>query len=257
MPRNAVMDDQARPAGGEVRGHPLLPLAVRDLSYVVGGKVLLEGLSFRLEGRRRTVILGANGAGKSVLMRLCHGLLRPSAGSIRWADAPATEVMQRQAMVFQRPVVLRRSVAANIEHSLAVRGIERSRRPALVAEALARAGLDHKAAQAARTLSGGEQQRMVIARAAVLQPEVLLLDEPTSNLDPEATWAVEELIRTVDAAGTKIIMTTHDIAQARRLAEDVLFLHRGVLLEHSPAPGFFESPGHPAARRFLEGALLA
>jgi tungstate transport system ATP-binding protein len=251
------MDNGATQAVGQARSHPLLPLAVRDLSYAINGKVLLDGVSFRLEDQRRTVILGPNGAGKSVLMRLCHGLLRPSTGSIRWANSPPREAMRCRAMVFQKPVVLRRSVAANIEHPLAVRRIPRSRRAVLVDTALGHAGLEHKASQAARTLSGGEQQRLVIARAAVLQPEVLLLDEPTSNLDPEATRGVEELIRSIEAGGTKIIMTTHDITQARRLAQDVLFLHRGALLEHSAAPEFFDSPAHPAAHRFLEGALLA
>ena len=164
--------------------------------------------------------------------------------------------MRCQAMVFQKPVVLRRSVAANIEHSLAVRRIPRSRRPALVDTALGHAGLEHKASQAARTLSGGEQQRMVIARAAVLQPEVLLLDEPTSNLDPEATRGVEELIRSIEAAGTKIIMTTHDLGQARRLADDVLFLHEGKLIEHEPAEKFFSGPKTEPARAYLEGRLI-
>ena len=124
-------------------------------------------------------------------------------------------------------------------------------------QALERAGLAHKPGQAARTLSGGEQQRLVIARAAALKPDVLLLDEPCSNLDPEAVRGIEDLIRSVGNAGTKIIMTTHDIAQARRLGDDVLFLHRGSLLEHAPASRFFESPSHPAAARFLDGALLA
>lgn len=237
--------------------HPLLPLVVRDLSFAVGGKVLLDGISFRLDGAGRTVILGPNGAGKSVLMRLCHGLLEPTEGSITWAGMRPAQAARSQAMVFQRPVVLRRTVAANIAHSLAVKRVPRAQRDARVAEALARAGLQGRADQPARTLSGGEQQRLVIARAAALRPEVLLLDEPTSNLDPEATRRIEELIRAVHESGTKIVMTTHDIAQARRLGEDVLFLHRGALLEHSRAGAFFDTPSHPAARRFLDGALLA
>ena len=237
--------------------HPLLPLTVRDLSLAIGGKLLLDGVSFRLDDGGRTVILGPNGAGKSMLMRLCHGLLKPTTGNIAWAGNPPGQAARRHAMVFQRPVMLRRSVAANVEHSLAIRRVPRSRRPGLVDEALIRAGLTQKAGQPARTLSGGEQQRLVIARAAALEPDVLLLDEPCSNLDPEAVRGIEELIRAVGDAGTKIIMTTHDMAQARRLADDVLFLHRGSLLEHAPAARFFESPAHPAAARFLAGALLA
>ena len=248
---------EGREATGTASVHPLLPLTVRDLSLAIGGKPILDGVSFRLDDGGRTVILGPNGAGKSVLMRLCHGLLKPTTGSIAWAGDPPAQAARRQAMVFQRPVMLRRSVVANVEHSLAVRRIPRARRPALVEMALNRAGLAKKAGQAARTLSGGEQQRLVIARAAALEPDVLLLDEPCSNLDPEAVRGIEELIREVGDAGTKIIMTTHDIAQARRLADDVLFLHRGSLLEHAPASRFFESPIHPAAARFLAGALLA
>jgi tungstate transport system ATP-binding protein len=256
MLRGVAMDDR-RATGETAAVHPLLPLTVRDLSFAIGGKLLLDGVSFRLDDGGRTVILGPNGAGKSVLMRLCHGLLRPTTGSITWSGDPPGQAARRQAMVFQRPVVLRRTVAANVEHSLAVKRIPGNRRPALVAEALERAGLAHKAGQAARTLSGGEQQRLVIARAAALEPDVLLLDEPCANLDPEAVRGIEDLIRSVGDAGTKIIMTTHDIAQARRLADDVLFLHRGSLLEHAPAHRFFESPAHPAAARFIAGALLA
>ncbi len=256
MLRAVAMDKGPAPAG-TAAGHPLLPLTVRDLTFAIGGKPILDGVSFRLQDGGRTVILGPNGAGKSVLMRLCHGLLRPTTGSIAWAGEPPVQAARRQAMVFQRPVVLRRSVAANIEHSLAVKRVPRHLRPALVEEALDRAGLAHKAGQAARTLSGGEQQRLVIARAAALRPDVLLLDEPCSNLDPEAVRGIEELIRSVGDAGAKILMTTHDIAQARRLADDVLFLHRGSLLDHAPGPSFFQSPTHPAAARFLSGALLA
>ena len=233
-----------------------MPLVVRDLSYVAGGKAILDAVSLRLETGARTVILGPNGAGKSVLLRLCHGLLEPSAGHIRWGGLDAATARSRQSMVFQRPVLLRRSVAANIEHVLKVKGVARARRLPMVAEALAGAGLASLARQPARTLSGGEQQRLAIARARVTAPDVLLLDEPTSSLDPDATRAVEELIRAIDAAGTKIIMTTHDLGQAHRLADEVLFLNRGRLLEHSPAAEFFRRPRDPLAARFLSGSLL-
>jgi len=235
---------------------PLMPLVVRDLTYVAGGKAILDGVSLRLETGARTVILGPNGAGKSVLLRLCHGLLEPSAGHIRWGVLDPATARSRQSMVFQRPVLLRRSVAANIEHVLKVKGVARARRLPMVTEALAGAGLASLARQPARTLSGGEQQRLAIARARVTAPDVLLLDEPTSSLDPDATRAVEELIRAIEAAGTKIIMTTHDLGQAHRLADEVLFLNRGRLLEHSPAAEFFRRPRDPLAARFLSGSLL-
>jgi tungstate transport system ATP-binding protein len=234
-----------------------MPLRVAGLCYAAGGKKILEEVSFEIGAAPRTVVLGPNGAGKSVLLKLCHGLLRPDAGNVRWAGAPPDEVRRRQGMVFQRPVLLRRSVAGNLTHALSVRAVPRRQRPSLVDEALRAAGLSDMARQSARTLSGGEQQRLAIARAWVLKPEVLLLDEPTANLDPEATRAIETFILAFEAAGAHVIMTTHDIGQARRLANDVLFLHRGRLLEHARADRFFAGPASPAAARFISGGLLA
>jgi tungstate transport system ATP-binding protein len=234
-----------------------MPLRVQGLSYAAGGKRILEDVSFEIGAAARTIVLGPNGAGKSVLLKLCHGLLRPAAGEIRWAGGTPGDTRRRQGMVFQRPVMLRRSVAGNLLHALSVRGIPRAQRAGLVDEALHAAGLADIARQSARTLSGGEQQRLAIARAWVLKPDVLLLDEPTANLDPEATRVIEELILGFDAAGTRVLMTTHDIGQARRLANDILFLHRGRLLEHSPASRFFTAPRDPAAARFIGGGLLA
>jgi tungstate transport system ATP-binding protein len=255
MPDSAFRLRSATPAAAG--GNSLMPLSVRGLGYGAGGKRILEDVSFEIDAAPRTVVLGPNGAGKSVLLKLCHGLLRPTAGSVRWAGGTPDETRRRQGMLFQRPVLLRRSVAGNLLHALRVRGVPRARRAALVDEALQAAGLANIARQSARTLSGGEQQRLAIARAWVLKPEVLLLDEPTANLDPEATRAIEEMICAFETAGTCIVMTTHDIGQARRLANDVLFLHRGRLLEHSPATRFFAAPSHPAAARFIGGGLLA
>lgn len=235
---------------------PILPLAVTDLGYAVDGKPLLAGLSFTLEPRRTTLVLGPNGAGKSLLLRLCHGLLRPSAGSIAWRGAGAEQAAAHQAMVFQRPVMLRRSAAANVDYALALRGVAAGRRPALVAEALERAGLGALAKRPARVLSGGEQQRLALARAWAVRPQVLFLDEPTSSLDPAATHAVEQLIGRIGEDGTTIIMTTHDLGQARRLADEVLFLHNGRLVEKSAAADFFRQPHSPEARAFIAGELL-
>lgn len=237
--------------------NPLLPLSVRGLSYAAGGKQILEAVSFEVREAARTVVLGPNGAGKSVLLKLCHGLLRPASGEVRWAGRTPDETRRRQGMVFQRPVLLRRSVAGNLLHSLAIRGVPRADRAALVDESLHAAGLAAKARQSARTLSGGEQQRLAIARAWVLKPDVLLLDEPSANLDPEATRAIESLVLGFAAMGTRVIMTTHDIGQAHRLADAVIFLHNGRLLEHSPAARFFAGPADPAAARFIGGGLLA
>jgi len=242
---------------GTATEHPLLPLVVDGLTYRAGNQLLMDQVSFRIETDLRTVILGPNGAGKSVLLRLLHGLLQPTGGRIAWNGASPDVVKRRQAMVLQRPILLRRSVAANIDHALRLRKIPRPSRAELIRDALAVAGLSELASRSARTLSGGEQQRLSIARAWVLRPDVLLLDEPTSNLDPSATIIVETMIRAVQGTGTKIIMTTHDIGQARRLADDIMFLHRGGLLEHAPATEFFHGPRDRVAARFLEGILPA
>ena len=245
------------PRAGAEAAHPLMPLEVRGLGFAAGAKPILADVSFTIHGGTRTVILGPNGAGKSVLLRLLHGLLAPASGSISWGGLDPGQVRRRQGMVFQRPVMLRRSALANLTHALAVHGVPRAQRAERARSALLAAGLEAHARQPARTLSGGEQQRLAIARAWALEPEVLLLDEPTANLDPEATAAIEKLVRAVEARGTRIIMTTHDIGQARRLATEVMFIHRGRLLEHDTASAFFARPATTAAARFIGGDLLA
>jgi tungstate transport system ATP-binding protein len=228
----------------------ILPLALVGVTFAVDGRRLVDEVDAVLAERTRTIILGPNGAGKSVLMRLCHGLLRPTAGTVRWNGR--TERPRAQAMVFQRPVMLRRSARANITYALSLAGIPRTSRAALACEALARASLGDVADHPARVLSGGEQQRLALARAWALRPAVLFLDEPTSNLDPPATRDVEAMVQAIHAAGTKIIMTTHNLGQARRLADEILFLEGGRLLEQTPADVFFRSPRSAAARRFIQ-----
>lgn len=239
----------------------ILPLSLDRVTYARGGETLIDGISVTIGSSSRTVVLGPNGAGKSLLLRLCHGLVAPTDGAVRWAGTDAfgrRDTAGRQAMVFQRPVLLRRSALANITYALALQGrLERGERDARAREALASVGLAHVAERPARVLSGGEQQRLAIARAAALEPDVLFLDEPTASLDPGASRAIEDAIRAIDAAGTKIIMTTHDLGQARRLAEEVLFLCRGRLMEHTPAGEFFEHPRTPQAAAFLRGDLVA
>ena len=247
--------------GSEVRmgvddDHPLLPLIARGLQFGIDGRQIIKDMSFWIGSSGRTVILGPNGAGKSVMLRLCHGLLKPTGGEIRWGDLSVASAREQQAMAAQHPVLLRRTVTGNLLHVLRVKGVPQADRPALVDAALQQAGLADLGSRAARTLSGGQQQRLAIARAFVLKPAVLLLDEPTANLDPAGVRGVEELIGAIGAAGTKIMMTTHDIAQAKRLAADVMFLNDGRLLEHAPAAEFFAAPKHPAAARFLAGELL-
>jgi tungstate transport system ATP-binding protein len=242
--------------GGEQATQTIFPLALHKVCYEAGEQRLIDHISCTLAGRAYTMVLGPNGAGKSLLLRLWHGLISPSSGSIWWNGMDVREARRYQAMVFQRPVLLRRTVAANISYVLSLHGRSRRQRPALVSEVLEQAGLLDLAGRPARLLSGGEQQRLALARAWALKPQVLLLDEPTASLDPAATQMVEVFLEQISKTGTKIIMTTHDLGQARRLADEVLFLHRGRLLEHGPAAAFFSAPQSKEATAFLEGHLL-
>lgn len=238
---------------------PDTPLALEldQVSFTHRGQRLLERISLRLEGHGRTLVMGPNGAGKSLLMRLCHGLLAPSEGQLCWTRGAFTiRKPPRQAMVFQRPVLLRRSALANLTYALAAGGTPFLRRKSLAWEALERFGLTAIAQRPARVLSGGEQQRLALARAWVLQPEVLFLDEPTSALDPAAIKAVEDAVNDFHRHGTRIVMTSHDLNQARRLADDVVFLYGGQLIEHSPAETFFSRPRTTQAQSFIKGELV-
>jgi tungstate transport system ATP-binding protein len=246
--------------GGAARGlmrapDTILPLSVEALGFSAGGVAILRDVTLTLEAGAPTLVIGPNGAGKSVLLRLLHGLLTPDAGRLAWSGLPGAAA-RRQAMVFQRPVLLRRSVLANALYPLAVTGLPARERDGRAREALALVGLAALADRPARRLSGGEQQRLALARAAALRPEVLFLDEPAASLDPAATRQVEEIVAALAARGTKIVMTTHDLGQARRLAGEVVFLHRGRLLERSPAARFFAHPASPEAAAFLRGDLL-
>ncbi len=234
----------------------ILPLELENISFEGGGKRLIKDFSHSFSAGPRTVILGPNGAGKSLLLRLCHGLLAPSAGKIHWRGDLGGDPAAHQAMVFQRPVMLRRTVAANAAYALGLRGIPRSERRDRVEDALKRTGLSRLANQPARVLSFGEQQKLALARAWALRPKVLFLDEPTASLDPAATHSIEEVIVAFHAAGTRIIMTTHDLGQAKRIGDEVMFMHRGRLLEFSSAEKFFDRPQNDLARAFLRGELL-
>lgn len=237
-------------------GH--LPLRLEGVGYAPRGVALLRDIDLVLEAGRRTVIMGPNGAGKSLLLRLCHGLLQPTSGRIRCnGTAGVTRAVRaRQAMVFQKPVHLRRSTLANLTFALKVRGMARHERRAKAEAALARFGLAHLAEQPARLLSGGEQQRLALARAWLLEPELLFLDEPTAALDPGSTQAVEQAIDAFHAAGATIVMTTHDRGQARRHADRTVFLARGRLVEAGEAAAFFRGPASPEARAYLAGEIV-
>ena len=232
----------------------VLPLKLDNVWYRGRGNIpLIKELDLELSTGSRTMIVGPNGAGKSLLLRLCHGLLQPSVGTITWS---APNAKHAQAMVFQRPIMLRRSGRANIEHALSLHKVPRAERPDIVQDVLERTGMTRQADAPARLLSFGEQQRLAIARAWALKPQILFLDEPTASLDPSASHQIEELIQAMFEQGTKIVMTTHDLGQAKRLGDEVLFLHRGRLLEQAPAEQFFEQPENDLAQAFVKGELL-
>jgi len=255
LARSPAAPPESHPTETVAAASSILPLRLEGVSLAAGGKRLVDDVSLRLLAGPRTVILGPNGAGKSLLMRLCHGLIAPSAGRGVWEGWDAPRARRRQAMVFQRPVMLRRSALGNVVYALKAQGTPRGERTARAMEALARTGLAVLAGQPARSLSGGEQQRLALARAWATAPEVLFLDEPTASLDPAATGAVEEIVGQMHDSGTKIVMTTHDLGQARRLADEIIFLHRGRLLEQLAAPRFFARPATEEAAAFVEGRL--
>lgn len=232
----------------------MLPLELHEVSFTAGSTGIIFGITARIEAGPRSIILGSNGAGKSVLMRLCHGLLMPTAGSIVWHGAKNGNE-RRQAMVFQRPVMLRRSALANVIYGLKLAGKSRNECELRAMDVLEVVGLAQHAARPARVLSGGEQQRLALARAWALGPDVLFLDEPTANLDPAATQDIENIINAIHASGTKIIMTTHNLGQARRLGDEILFMSKGRLMEHTPIDRFFKEPASAEAAAFIKGEL--
>jgi tungstate transport system ATP-binding protein len=233
----------------------LLPLRLEGVTFDAGGHRIIRGISTTIKRGPRTVVLGPNGAGKSVLLRLCHGLLTPTAGAITWNSPELPGGPRRQAMVFQRPVLLRRSALGNVRYALKVGGIPMREQDDRAYEALCKVGLEAHADRPARVMSGGEQQRLALARIWALRPEILFLDEPTASLDPGATHEIERVILALHDAGTKIVMVTHNLGQARRLADEILFIYQGRLLERQPADQFLNNPASAEAARFLEGEL--
>lgn len=250
--REAIIHGSEALTEGAVPASHLLPLRVEGVTLELGGRHVLNGLDLDLGPTGCTVILGPNGAGKSQLLRVLHGLLQPTAGRIDWNGMTAAQATVRQALVFQKPVLLRRSVAANVDFVLRSRGLPRAR----CGDLLDHVGLADKARQPARLLSGGEAQRLALARALATDPDVLFLDEPTASLDPASVNRIEHIIRRATLRGTRVILVTHDIGQARRMADDVVFLHGGRVTEHAPANRFFPHPETAAARAHVSGGLV-
>ena len=254
--REAAPEKNAVATATPTDAAPAPLLQARGLCFDAGGRRLVDRVDADILPHRRTVIMGANGTGKSLLLRLLHGLIRPTGGEVLWRGRPLDREGRRgQAMVFQRPIMLRRSALANLRFALAVRGVGAPERSDRELEALERARLGDLANRPARVLSGGEQQRLAVARALISTPRVLLLDEPTASLDPASTHAIEQQIREAHAGGVTIVLVTHDIGQARRLGDDLLFLHAGRVVETGRVPEVLEAPRSDAARAWIEGRL--
>jgi tungstate transport system ATP-binding protein len=232
-----------------------LPILFSGVAIRAGDTTLLRDVSLTLSEGPPTLLIGPNGAGKTTFLRAAMGLIAPTRGEISWGGSRHPPAI-RLAIVFQRPVMLRRSCAANLRYALAAAGVVRSERDRRTAELLQLVGLEALAQRPARRLSGGEQQRLALARALARKPTVLFLDEPTASLDPAATKTIEDIVRSVSLTGVKVVMATHDLGEARRLAGEIILLHRGAIVESQPAQRFFADPLTDAGKRFIAGELL-
>ena len=237
----------------DIAAQRLVPIHVEGLCVTAHNRLLLAELNCRIGAEGITVIMGPNGAGKSLFLRCLHGLIPPQSGRIEFAGCQLDQsIIKRQSFIFQAPTVLRRTVYENLAFVARLRSeISANETDRLLTEMR----LDHLTKQPARLLSGGEKQRLAMARALLTAPNLLLMDEATANLDPASVQIIEAGLRTAAADGLKIIIVTHDIGQARRLAHDVLFLNAGQLTEHTPAELFFTNPQSAAASAYMLGDL--
>ena len=234
---------------------PIFPLSIHDLRFAPDGREVLAGVDLELGEEGITLVLGPNGAGKSVLLRTICGLIEPSAGRMAWGAAGGSRPQQGVMMVFQRPMMLRASVLHNVALGLKPLDLSRRERESRALAMLERIGLADRAGDSARQLSGGEQQRLALARAWLTRPRLLLLDEPTASLDPSASAAVERIIREIRTDGTRILMVTHNLGQATRLGDDIVFMAAGRVCEHTAVQPFFARPRSEEARLFIQGEL--
>jgi tungstate transport system ATP-binding protein len=246
------------PMSATVPPGSVLPIRGEALAVRRDGRALIDGVAIEIgPGGGITALIGPNGAGKSLLIRMLAGLVVPDTGTVQWnGSQPGRDRMRRIGFVFQRPVMLRRSVIENIRFALTLAGISAGEANRRAGAELEQVGLGPMANAYARNLSGGEQQRVALARAMVLSPEVLFLDEATANLDPASTAMIEARLQAAAAAGLTVVLVTQDLKQARRLATSIIMMHKGCILEHTPADAFFASPRAAASQRFLDGALL-
>ena len=234
----------------------ILPLTLQDVAVKRRGKRLIGPVSVTIEGQGVTIIVGPNGSGKTTLLKVMHGVERISDGTVGWA-VPDDEAQHHQGYVFQTPIMLRRSVADNLRYPLLLRKTPRGDVDALVDKWVKKIGLQDRVSLQATRLSGGEKQRLALGRALIRRPEVLFLDEPCANLDGASTRDIEDLLTQARDAGTRIIMTTHNIGQAKRLATNAIFMLHGTIKETGPASAFFDSPQTSELQAFFRGDIIA
>jgi tungstate transport system ATP-binding protein len=236
-------------------GPSILPLTIEGAQVRRRGKILIGPVSHVIGREGFTIIMGPNGAGKSSFLKMVHGLDRLSRGKVSW-NVPLAVARTRQAFVSQTPVMMRRCARDNVAFPLLIHGKTRASARSLAQDWLDRVGLGDAGDRPAQHLSGGEKQKLSLARALIRKPDIVFLDEPCANLDGRATREIEAVLQEAYRTGTRIVMATHDMGQARRLASDVVFIHRGNLHEITDATDFFNSPTTPEARAFLRGDIV-
>ncbi|MDE0588870.1 ATP-binding cassette domain-containing protein [Halocynthiibacter sp. C4] len=233
----------------------ILPLELQEVVVAKRGRRIVGPVTYTLAGAGTTIVIGPNGSGKTTLLRMMHGLERTSEGRLRWAQA-FNAASERQSFVFQSPIIMRRSVLDNLAYPLTLAGKSRKEANEAAARWAAKVGLASRLQQNASRLSGGEKQKLALARALIREPDVLFLDEPCANLDGKATRVIEGVLQDAKSNGTRLVMSTHDMGQARRLADDVIFMLGGQIHECAPAQDFFNSPATPETEQFLRGDIV-
>ena len=232
----------------------ITPIKILDLSIIINNRLILNNINCELNDRSITAILGPNGAGKSLLLQTINGLIPISKGKILFNSKQHDEnIRKQQAMVFQTAVLLRRTVLGNMEF---INSLNNKINSLDVKSILKKVGLEYYMDKPARLLSGGEKQRLSLARALLLKPKLLLLDEPTANLDPYSLKLIEDTILEENKNGTSIILTTHDMSQAKRLASNIIFINKGKVIEKNSSREFFANPKSSEAKKYINGEIL-
>jgi tungstate transport system ATP-binding protein len=233
----------------------MFPLRVTDVKVNIKRKRLIGPINLEIEQNGISILLGANGSGKTTLLEAIHGLKKLSSGKVEWTISHNLAAAE-QAFVFQSPIMLRRTVAENLTFPLKVRGLSKSTATKEAIIWAKKIGLEEKIKQQAVLLSGGEMQAIAVARALITKPKMLFLDEPTASLDGATKKAIEDILISASSNGTKILMSTHDLGQAKRLAKDIIFLHNGIVEAHCYKEEFLTEPPSKAAKQFLAGDIV-